>query len=165
MFCDGCHSNFTPSLCNAYLRSHWVRKMYRLPWRGKLVQVVQPSIRELPRVVVVPTVAPLSRRALPLRWQPADPEVEAYNRAHFSLDHHRIVFNTTSGHRVVQIIPPRSWGKFPSLFHNVCIVFTYSYDAYYLPILLLTGGGRRRGRVEQWARRHTTPLHSNISSK
>ena len=73
-------------------------------------------IREQPGVVVVvPTAAPISRRAPPLRWEPADPEIEKYNRSRFRPDALRITLSTVNGHRVVQIVPPHAWGKFPSL--------------------------------------------------
>ncbi|XP_011169408.1 uncharacterized protein LOC105202535 [Solenopsis invicta] len=57
---------------------------------------------ELPCVVAVSRVAPHLRRESPLWWQPADPEMELYNRALFTPNPFRIEVNTTSRHRVVR---------------------------------------------------------------
>ncbi|XP_025993907.1 uncharacterized protein LOC113004538 [Solenopsis invicta] len=116
MNCDKCQQYFTPSKCYTCMRFHWARERNHLLGRNEqtglvttqaCVQIVQPSIRELPRVVVESRVVPHLRRGSPLWWQAADPEVEEYNRSHFMPNSLRIEVNTISGHRVVRIVPRR----------------------------------------------------------
>ena len=43
-----------------------------------------------------------------IRWEPADPEIEEYNRSRFRPNALRITLSTANGHRVVQIVPPHA---------------------------------------------------------
>ena len=61
------------------------------------LQEIRNNIRDPRIIIVVPTVAPFSRRAPPLQWERVDPEVEEYNRKTFLPDHHPIEFNTING--------------------------------------------------------------------